>query len=71
MEIETHTYDEMVGGYYLKKLVSTISMNQHISEMASQGWEIQSQSVVHDPSRKRLGISGNRMIVVYKKAKKS
>ena len=66
MEVKTFTYKKILNTYYLQKMFGNKKMDDHIAEMAKNGWEILSSANHKGPS-KGIGLSGETITLTFKK----
>lgn len=66
MEVKTFTYKKKLNTYYLEKMFSNTKMDDHIAEMARDGWEILNSANHKGPSR-GIGLSGETITLTFKR----
>ena len=66
MQVKTFTYKKMLNTYYLQKMFSSVKMDDHITEMLKDGWEVLN-SGSHKGRREGFGIPGDIITMTFKK----
>ncbi len=67
MQVETYTYTKMAGTFYLKKMLSSIKMDDHIAEMVAKGWKPGQPAPHTGPKPWGIGMSGDKITIIFTK----